>query len=91
MYRIFILIGLLVLFSVVACGKVDQAVEAVDKVKTIKGDIEKKTAESSNEIKSKADEMINGTKKDAGSFPSDGKDESSDNGKKGHGEGNKSL
>ena len=82
MYRAFIIVCMMAFFSLLACERVDQAIEAVDKVKTIKADIEKKADEAKKGFLSKADEIVRGAGKDGAETSSSGEEKESDKGEK---------
>ncbi len=64
MHRSITIVLFLLLFATVACEKVDQAIDAVDKAKAIKTDIEKKADEVKKDLMSKADKVSQGILKD---------------------------
>jgi len=82
MCRAFIIAGMLAFFSLTACEKVDQAFEAVDKVKTIKSDIEKKADEVKKGVLSKADEVVRSVGNEGGAASSSGEEKRSNKGEK---------
>ncbi len=58
----------LILF-LIACDKVDQAFETVDKVKTLKSDIEKTADQVKKDLTGRAEKIKNRALKEAGGLP----------------------
>jgi hypothetical protein len=79
-FRIFIP-ALLVFMTCAACEKADQAIDAINKAKTLKDDIQKKAQEVTDDIKGKANQIVGGFTKNTSKKPTDGKDKESRKGK----------
>ncbi|MHB8108650.1 MAG: hypothetical protein ACYDHW_01305 [Syntrophorhabdaceae bacterium] len=73
MYRILVLVFLFTFISLVGCEKADQALEAVEKAKNLKSDIEKKYNDTKKDLTGKADEFKEKARKE-GILIMDGKE-----------------
>ena len=81
MYRTVLALFLFLCFGTLACERVDQAIDAVDKVKAIKSDLEKKAAKVTKDVTSRADQISEGVRKHIGKLPYGEKDKKSGEGK----------
>jgi hypothetical protein len=79
MIRPLIIPLVLIFLTGVACGKADEAVQAVDKVKTLKDDLEKTMQKAAQDIEARADQMTGGPARDKGKSSAE-KEEKSDKG-----------
>lgn len=69
MHRLLPLIFLVVFFSVIGCEKIDQAFEAVEKVKALKGDLGKTADQVKKDLTGQAEEIKKKALKELGPLP----------------------
>ncbi len=69
MQRLVSVIFLVICLSILGCERVDQAFEAVEKAKTLKGDIEKTANQVKKDLTGKAEEIKEKALKEVGAAP----------------------
>ena len=66
MRRLLLTVCVLMLFGLVACDKADRTLNPVERAKGLKKDIEKKAADMEDAVRARADQAMEGLRKEAG-------------------------